>query len=117
MLLTALLNGGTPDTAATRPDASMPGGSKPNPSRLNSLAAYLIDVQRGWLSAAMLLDNNTLSAAVLRYGDGLSHGAIATAQGCSTSTARRRCERWVGAVLANMNGKYFYDDDEENEND
>lgn len=108
-LLTALFNGGTVD-GNLRPDASMPGGSKPNPSRLNGLAAELIDVSRGWQAAE--LDTDTRAACWLHHGQGLTHAAIGAVQAVSTSTARRRVERGVGAVLANMNGRYYEEDEE-----
>jgi hypothetical protein len=107
-LLTALFNGGTLPND-TQPDPQMPR-AKANPSRLNGLAACLIDVGRGWQFAGV--EAATREAVELYFGWGWTHGRIALEQGCSTSTARRRCERGVGAVLAVMNGQQFTDDGE-----
>jgi hypothetical protein len=108
-VLTALLNGGTLDNEC-RPEVGMPSGSKPNPSRLNSLAAYLIDVRRAWLLADV--DGETREATLLYHGQGLTHGAIGQAQKVSTSTARRRVRCGVSAVLAGVNG-LLYDPEQE----
>ncbi|GGU77405.1 hypothetical protein GCM10010211_49160 [Streptomyces albospinus] len=92
------------------PDADMPKAAT-DPKSATTLFAHLADIRRGWATAPLSLGER--QALVLRYGADLPDDESGALQGVTGRAARYRCERGVGKIAAQLNGREYTDGYEE----